>query len=756
MGFGTWFLWRGWVLLWLGVGWGFFSLDFLGYMNRLAGEGSPYLRQHAGNPVEWFPWGEEAFGVARELDRPVLLSVGYSACHWCHVMAHESFEDPVTAGEMNELFVNVKVDREERPDVDAIYMEATTAMTGHGGWPMTAFLTPEGHPFFCGTYFPPEPRQGMPSFRQIMARVAEAWREQRSEFVEQAEKITEAVRRSLETQELGRGGSGGSDRRKLAGGIRADDDFEIAGSSADDGFGSPAFMEDLINGAVMSLRARYDPAWGGFGMAPKFPQTMNLELLLRVYWRTGDTDLLQMVENSFDCMSSGGIYDHLGGGFARYSVDRQWLVPHFEKMLYDNALLARLGLHLWQITGKPRYLHVVEETIGYVLRDLRHSAGGFYSARDADSEGEEGKFYVWSLAEIKEVLEKAGLGSAAEKVISWYGATQQGNFEGANILWRPQRGDILRPPEVEKAREAMLKHREGRVPPGLDDKVITEWNALMLATLAEAAAATANGEWLEAAIANAEFLCDNLRREDGRWLRAWQESTGDARYLAYAADYADLCDAFTRLYEATGQKRWLEEAESCADDMLELFADAEIQKDATAEEASQQSLRALFTTGSDAEKLVVRPKDTMDNALPSANSAACAALIRLHRLCHDPRYIQQAAAILQSSMHLLKQIPSAFGHLLGAADLMGSPPSEIVITGDRKDLVATAHARYLPHSVLSWGDPLDSPLWEGRASAAAAFVCQNSVCDLPADSSEELAAKLDRLSLHEPRPDRVD
>ena len=745
-----------------GSGVGLFLLDFLGYMNRLAGEGSPYLRQHSGNPVEWFPWGEEAFGVARELDRPVLLSVGYSACHWCHVMAHESFEDPVTAGEMNELFVNVKVDREERPDVDAIYMEATTAMTGHGGWPMTVFLTPEGHPFFCGTYFPPEPRQGMPSFRQIMARVAEAWREQRNEFVEQAEKITEAVRRSLETQELGRGGSGGSDGRKSAGGILADDDFEIAGSSAGDGFASPAFMEDLIDGAVMSLRARYDPAWGGFGMAPKFPQTMNLELLLRVYWRTGDTDLLQMVENSFDCMSSGGIYDHLGGGFARYSVDRQWLVPHFEKMLYDNALLARLGLHLWQITGKARYLQVVEETIGYVLGDLRHSAGGFYSARDADSEGEEGKFYVWSLAEIREVLEKAGLGSAADEVISWYGATQQGNFEGANILWRPQRGDILRPPEVEKAREAMLRHREGRVPPGLDDKVITEWNALMLATLAEAAAATTNGEWLEAAIANAEFLCDNLRREGNsqqegaRWLRVWQESAGEARYLAYAADYADLCDAFTRLYEATGQKRWLEEAESCADDMLELFADAEIPGEAQAEEAANSNLRALFTTGSDAEKLVVRPKDTMDNALPSANSAACVALIRLHRLCHNPRYIQQAAAILQSSMHLLKQIPSAFGHLLGAADLMGSPSSEIVITGDRKDLVATAQARYLPHSVLSWGDPLDSPLWEGRASAAAAFVCQNSVCELPADSSEELAAKLGRLSLHELRPDRVD
>ena len=697
-------------------------------VNRLAGESSPYLRQHADNPVDWHPWGEEAFAAARESDRPVLLSVGYSACHWCHVMAHESFEDPVTAGEMNALFVNVKVDREERPDVDAIYMEATTAMTGHGGWPMTAFLTPEGHPFFCGTYFPPEPRQGMPSFRQIMARVAEAWRDQRAEFVEQAEKITEAVRRSLETQELGRAGSVNADA--------LEDDIQPLGSS---GSRSPAFADSLIDNAVMSLRARYDPAWGGFGMAPKFPQTMNLEMLLRVYWRTGDTDLLQMAENSFDCMSSGGIYDHLGGGFARYSVDRQWLVPHFEKMLYDNALLARLGLHLWQITGKPRYLQAVEETVGYVLRDLRHPSGGFCSAQDADSEGEEGKFYVWSLEEIKEVLEKAGLESEAEEVISWYGATEQGNFEGANILWRPQRGDILRSSAIEQARAALFERREGRAAPGLDDKVITEWNALMLATLAEAAAATANSQWLEAAIANAEFLCANLRREDGRWLRVWQDS--NARYLAYAADYADLCDAFTRLYEATGQKRWLEEACRTADDMLTLFADAEISE----EEPSNSSLGALFTTGSDAEKLVVRPKDTMDNALPSANSAACLALIRLHRLSRNPRYLQQAVAIVQSSMHLLKQIPSAFGHLLAAADLLGTHSSEVVITGDRKDLVAAAQARYLPQSVLSWGDPIDSPLWEGRTSSAAAFVCQNSVCELPIDSPEELAVSLDRL-----------
>ena len=678
-------------------------------MNRLASEASPYLRQHADNPVHWYPWGEEAFAAAKETDRPVLLSIGYSACHWCHVMAHESFEDPATAEEMNELFVNIKVDREERPDVDAIYMEATTAMTGHGGWPMTVFLTPDGHPFFAGTYFPPEPRQSMPSFRQIMARVAQAWREQRSEFEEQAAQVTEAIRKSLETQTLGRGNSQTNADTAETGPNRA-----------------------LIDRAVLSLRARYDPAWGGFGMAPKFPQTMNLELLLRASWRAADTDLLQMAENSFDCMASGGIYDHLGGGFARYSVDRQWLVPHFEKMLYDNALLARLGLHLWQITGKSRYLQVVEETIGYVLRDLCHPAGGFYSAQDADSEGEEGKFYVWSRQEIKEVLEEAGIGSAAEAVFAWYGATEQGNFEGSNILWRPQRGDLLRPPVIEQARRALLRRRQSRIHPGLDDKVLTEWNALMLATLAEAAAATANSEWLEVAVANAEFLCENLRRHDRRWLRVWQ---GSARYLAYAADYAALCDAFTRLYEAVGKKRWLEEACRTADDMLELFADA----------SEEGSLSTLFTTGSDAEELVVRPKDTMDNALPSANSSACVALLRLHRFTHDARYLRQAEAIIQGSMHLLDQVPSAFGHLLIGADLASSPSSEIVISGNRPDLVAEAQARYLPYSVLSWGDPLDWPLWEGRADAGAAFVCRNSVCELPSDSTEALAISLDAL-----------
>ncbi len=685
-------------------------------MNRLAGEASPYLRQHADNPVDWYPWGDEAFEVARETDRPILLSVGYSACHWCHVMAHESFEDTATAEQMNALFVNVKVDREERPDVDAIYMEATTAMTGHGGWPMTVFLTPDGHPFYAGTYFPPEPRQSMPSFRQIMARVAEAWQQQRSEFVEQAKQITEAIRQSLETQTLGRGKED-----------TATTDLADAADMPD-----TTDMSGLIDRAVLSLRARHDPAWGGFGTAPKFPQTMNLELLLRVYWRTGDTDLLQIVENSFDCMSSGGIYDHLGGGFARYSVDRHWLVPHFEKMLYDNALLARLGLHLWQITGKPRYLQVVEETISYVLRDLRHPKGGFYSAQDADSEGEEGKFYVWSLQEIKEVLEDVGIASESEVISAWYGATEQGNFEGTNILWRPQRGDILRQPVMEQARQALFSRRQTRISPGLDDKVLTEWNALMLATLAEAAAATANQEWLKSAVTNAEFLCENLRRSDGRWLRVWQE-TGAARYVAYAADYAALCDAFTRLYEATGKKYWLEEACRTADDMLELFAD------------TSGSYGTLFTTGTDAEKLVVRPKDTMDNALPSANSSACVALIRLHRFTHERRYSQQAMAIIQSSEQLLGQIPSAFGHLLIGADLIAAPSIEIVITGSRLDLVGKVQARYLPTSVLSWGDPLESPLWEGRADTEAAFICRNSVCELPLDTPEAFASSLDAL-----------
>ncbi|HVL02815.1 MAG TPA: thioredoxin domain-containing protein, partial [Acidimicrobiales bacterium] len=438
-------------------------------MNRLADQTSPYLRQHADNPVDWYPWGEEAFAAARERDRPVMLSVGYSACHWCHVMAHESFEDAETAEVMNELFVNVKVDREERPDVDALYMDAVQSMTGHGGWPMTVFLTPTGEPFFGGTYFPKHSRAGMPGFIELCRAVDDAWRSRRSEVQDQAGRMAEALRQSTLT-------AGGND---------------LPGAQ-------------LLEEAASALEAQFDPDWGGFGRAPKFPQTMSHELLLRVHSRTGKDRLLDMVTTSLDAMASGGMYDHVGGGFARYSVDAFWMVPHFEKMLYDQALLARAYLHAWQVTGADRYRQVLEETIAYVQRDLAAPDGGCYSAEDADSEGEEGRFYVWRPEEIRSACGDDS--DAADAAIEWYGVTGAGNFEGANILHRPVRGDLVRPAAVERARRALFAAREQRVRPGLDDKVLTEWNGLFLATLAEAAAATASSTWRAAAVQLAEFL----------------------------------------------------------------------------------------------------------------------------------------------------------------------------------------------------------------------------------------------------------
>ncbi|MDZ7734077.1 MAG: thioredoxin domain-containing protein [Acidimicrobiia bacterium] len=482
--------------------------------NRLADETSPYLRQHRDNPVDWYPWGDEAFERARSEDRPILLSVGYSACHWCHVMAHESFEDDEVAGLMNDLFVNVKVDREERPDVDAVYMDAVQAMTGHGGWPMTVFLMPDGRPFFAGTYFPDQARHGMPSFLDVMAAVNRHWTENREELVDQAGRLTDAIGRTAALVAPG----------------------DLPG-------------DDVLQTAYRGIATEFDAReHGGFGTAPKFPQGMVLDLLLRAYRHNGSEDTLDMVTRSLYAMASGGIYDHLGGGFARYSVDDHWLVPHFEKMLYDKALLARAYLHAWQVTGDQRFRQVLDETVEYVLRDLRHPDGGFFSAEDADSEGVEGRFYVWTLDELREVA-----GDDADDAVEWWGVTERGNFEGGtNILERPVRGDLLRPEAVERARQRLFERREQRVRPGLDDKVLAEWNALFLAVLAEAAAATGDARWLDVARRNGEFLLANLRRDDGRWLRSWQ-ADGGARHLAFAADHAAIVDAFVHLAEATGE-----------------------------------------------------------------------------------------------------------------------------------------------------------------------------------------------------------
>ena len=655
-------------------------------MNLLGDETSPYLRQHADNPVHWYPWGPLAMAAAVERDVPILLSVGYSACHWCHVMAHESFEDPVIAATMNEGFVNVKVDREERPDVDSIYMDAVTSLTGRGGWPMTVFCHPDGRPFHGGTYWPDRPRGGMPSFPQVLAAVSEAWQNRRDDLDGMGDRLTVTMGRHA----------------------------EVEPSDAPPG-------PRTLAGAAVHMVQVHDLEWGGFGGAPKFPQAMNLEALLRHIATTGDIPTTLILTRTLDAMASGGIYDHLGGGFSRYSVDRYWLVPHFEKMLYDNALLARAYLHGWQVLGHDHWRQVASETIEYVLRDLRHPDGGFLSAEDADSEGVEGKFYVWSEAEVREVC-----GVDAHAAVSWYGMSENGNFEGANILHRPVRGDLSRPDDVERARQALFARREARVRPGLDDKVLTEWNGLMLATLAEAAAATGREDWLMTARENADFLLTHLRREDGRWLRSWQSEVG-ARHLGYAADHAAMVDALTRLGEATGEARWTDEAISSADLLLDLFTD--------------RVNGGFFTTGDDAERLVTRPKDVLDNAHPSANSLAAVALLRLGALTGERRYTEAAESVLLLLGRLVADHPTAFGHLLGAVDLLHAGITEVVVTGQRPDLVEAVRGTYRPNLVLAWGEPRPGPLWDGR-DGDRAWVCRDFACRAPVEDVESLLAEL--------------
>jgi uncharacterized protein YyaL (SSP411 family) len=658
-----------------------------GVPNRLADETSPYLRQHRDNPVDWYPWGEEAFARARELDRPILLSVGYSACHWCHVMAHESFEDEATAAVMNDLVVSVKVDREERPDVDAIYMEAVQAVTGQGGWPMTVFLTPDGRPFFGGTYFP------RPTFVDLLRRVSGAWQQRRPDLERDADQLAKAVQQGAQLSAL-------------------------AGPEP-----SPALSPSLLTGGYGALANAYDPEWGGFGRAPKFPQPAMVELLLRAHTANGSRETLAMVVTTLDAMASGGIYDHLGGGFARYATDRAWLVPHFEKMLYDNAQLIRLYLHAWQVTGEERYRQVVEGTAAYLLRPpMRSDSGGIFSAEDADSEGVEGKFYVWTFDDV--------LSIGGPDAVDWYGVTAEGNWEGTNILWRPVRGDLLRPGSVEDARRQLFEAREKRVRPGLDDKVVTEWNAMAMAALAEAGAALGRDDWVAAAVEVAEFLMGALRRADGRWLRSWQGGRS-GRNLAVAVDYAWLVEGFTRLAEATGDDRWIRSARETADQLLALFWDHEE--------------GGLFTTGEDAERLLVRAKDTYDGATPSANSVAAIALLRLGALTGVPQFTGAATAICRLLEPWMARQPTGFTNLLAAVDLIITGVTEVVVTGDRPDLVEAVQSGYLPSAVLAWGRPYPSPLWEGRdgpEQAGKAFVCRNYACLAPVTDGDALLEEI--------------
>jgi uncharacterized protein YyaL (SSP411 family) len=656
--------------------------------NRLAAESSPYLRQHADNPVDWFPWGAEAFDEARARDVPVLLSIGYSACHWCHVMAHESFEDDATAALMNRVFVNVKVDREERPDVDAIYMEAVQALTGHGGWPMTVLLDHDQRPFWGGTYFPKVRRGGMPSFTEVCEAIDDLWRNRRDELHEQAGQLAEALRHSAAAQ---------------------------PGAALPDG--------GVLRAAAAQLVERTDPEHGGFGHAPKFPQPSSLEVLALVAHLDGDAASGAALRRTLDAMAAGGIYDHLGGGFARYSVDRGWLVPHFEKMLYDQALLVQTYLHAWQVTGAAAHRQVLDETITYVLRDLAQPGGGFAAAEDADSEGVEGKFYVWTPAQLREALgDDALVGAAA----SWWGVTEGGNFEGATILHRPLGATLERPAEIEEARRLLLAARSERVRPGLDDKVLAEWNGLFLAALAEAALVCGDETWTNAAVACGEFLLANLRAADGSWHRSWQADAG-ARHDAVAADLAALVDAFTRLAELTGAGRWVDEAEQVAGELLEQHWDDEH--------------GGFFTTARRAPALVARAKDLLDNATPSANSAAAVALLRLGALTGETRWQDAAEATLRLQMGVAARHPTAVAHALAAVPLLDPGTVEIVLPGDVAELRAVVVEAWRPGAVLAWGTRPGSPLFEGRTEGSA-YVCRGNVCGLPATDPESLRAQL--------------
>jgi uncharacterized protein YyaL (SSP411 family) len=656
--------------------------------NRLAGETSPYLRQHRDNPVDWFPWGEEAFAAARGRNVPILLSVGYSACHWCHVMAHECFEDPEVAAAMNAAFVNVKVDREERPDVDAIYMDAVQALTGRGGWPMTVVMDADGRPFWGGTYFP------KPAFLQVIDAITDVWVNRRDDLEQNARALLTAIGRSATTEPKS----------------------EVPGV-------------DVVNGTLARIAGAFDSEWGGFGSAPKFPSTFHIELVLRAFMTNGGADARRVAVTSLDAMASGGMYDHIGGGFARYSTDRGWLVPHFEKMLYDQALLVRVYRQAHSVTALPQFRQVVEETIAYVLRDLRHPDGGFYSAEDADSpgadgHGHEGLFHTWTPAEVRAALDGWPPGQVTE-VLDWYGITELGNFDSRSIPNRQHaRGELARPGHIERARRALFDAREGRPRPGLDDKVLTEWNALFLWALADAAAVFQRDDWKAAAVANGEFLLRELRDERGRWFRSWQaDGQPRARHHALAADHAAVVLAFQRLGELTGEARWVHEALRTADTMLDWFWDP--------------SNGGLYTTAEDAETMVVRQKDLVDNATPSANSMAAHGLLRLAALTGEQRYANHADRILQLLGSVVDQNPAAVSNALLAIESRHRGIVELAVVGDAPDLVRTAQILWRPDLVLAWGEPFDSPLWHARDDGFA-YLCRDFACQQPVSDPEAL------------------
>jgi uncharacterized protein YyaL (SSP411 family) len=670
--------------------------------NRLAHETSPYLLQHQNNPVDWHPWGPEAIEKAKAENKPIFLSIGYSACHWCHVMEHESFENDEIAGLVNQWFVPIKVDREERPDLDQIYMHAVQLMTGRGGWPMSVFLTPELKPFYGGTYWPPHDSRGMPGFDRILKAVHDAWENRREQAIAQAAELTRH--------------------------IEAGETAEASG---------PSLGLELLQGAEVKLERTFDYTWGGFGGAPKFPHTMDLQLLLRLWKRRPRAAVLDMVKLSLDKMAAGGMYDQLGGGFARYSVDERWLIPHFEKMLYDNALLANVYLEAWQVTGEARYQTVVRETLDYILREMTDEQGGFHSAEDADSEGEEGKFYVWTPPQIEEVL-----GKEDADLFCWvYDVSESGNFEhGTSALNLPKtikqcaslRGvdEGVLAKKLAECREKLLKVRNQRIRPGKDDKILVNWNALMIDAMANAGRALDEPRYTVAAVRAADFILKTMRNKEGRLLHSYR--AGQAKFAAYLDDYAGMANALVSLHQATLDERWLAAAVEFAETMLKRFADSEGD--------------AFFFTADDHEQLITRNKDLMDNAVPSGNSLAATALLRLSKLTGREDFAAAAQGCFLAAHGIIERAPNAAGQMLCALDWLLADGCELVLTGDLMSPdVVTARgelkAAWLPHDVMAYRglegvstfQPLD-PLFEGRPLTGrepTLYVCRGRTCEAP-------------------------
>jgi uncharacterized protein YyaL (SSP411 family) len=688
--------------------------------NRLAKETSPYLLQHQDNPVDWYPWGEDAIQRARREDRPIFLSIGYSACHWCHVMEHESFENEAVARVLNENFVAIKVDREERPDLDQIYMNAVQMLSGQGGWPMSVFLTPELKPFYGGTYWPPKSSRGMPGFDQVLAAVIDAWKNRREHAINAADQLT------AELQNVG------------------------AVAAGDAG----ALQPGLIETAITQLRRAFDNTYGGFGKAPKFPHSIDLQLLVRAWHRMGHQGLLDMVQLSLDRMADGGIYDHLGGGFARYSVDARWLVPHFEKMLYDNALLAGAYLDVYLVTGAANYARVLRETLNYIIRDMTSPSGGFFSTEDADSEGFEGLFYTWTPDEIDAVLgEKQG--ATFGRV---YDVSDAGNFEGRSILNLPktleQCAAILRrephelAAELAESREKLFAVREQRVRPGLDDKVIVAWNGLMIDAMARAGAALNEPEYVITADEVASYIMSRMRRDDGRLLHSCRN--GHAKLDAYLDDYAALANSLVSLYEANLKERWIDGAVQLMDIVLDKFVDP--------------AGGGLFYTASDHEQLIARTKELTDSSIPSGNSLAANALLRLGRLIGRADYLDAAEQILAAAVPIMQRAPMAAGQMLLALDFYIGPTNELVLVGDMaqddmKQAIAAVHRSHLPRSVFAardtrLADPTGSQsghlngIFEGKESSdglPVLYVCENFACGTPSIGLSQIEARLKQL-----------